>query len=178
MRTRQERDRSSGSPPGAIAQASASATVDNVSLACMHVEPVSQWKGFSPGMTGMRAVYAISLAKRGFTGPRGLFEGPKGLEQIFAQSIQVDWEDRISVPQGPALRFAPDPSVIRTCLRAWTEGRQLSNFAPNSMHRSGLARAEAMKQLDDGIGNTLVSVGGNSAFARANSALRIDIIVG
>ena len=36
--------------------------------------------------------------------------------------------------------------------------------APKTMHRSGLAGAEAMKQLDDGIGNTLVSVCGNSAF--------------
>src|SRR5690348_2416734 len=50
-----------------IANAIAIATVDNVSLACVHAEPVSQWKGFSPGMTGMRAVYAASLAKRGFT---------------------------------------------------------------------------------------------------------------
>ena len=63
------------------------------SLACVHVEPVSQWKGFSPGMTGMRAVYAASLAKRGFTGPNGLFEGPNGLARMFGQSIPVDWED-------------------------------------------------------------------------------------
>ena len=76
-----------------IANAIAIATVDNVSLACVHAEPVSQWKGFSPGMTGMRAVYAASLAKRGFTGPKGLFEGPYGLELMFAQPIIVDWED-------------------------------------------------------------------------------------
>ena len=38
-----------------IANAIAIATVDNVSLACVHVEPVSQWKGFSPGMTGTRS---------------------------------------------------------------------------------------------------------------------------
>jgi 2-methylcitrate dehydratase len=63
-----------------IANAISIATADNVSLACIHVEPVSQWKGFSPGWTGMRAVYAASLAKRGFTGPRGLFEGPEGLK--------------------------------------------------------------------------------------------------
>ena len=75
--------------PNAIAMA----TVDSVSLACVHAEPVSQWKGFSPGITGMRAVYAASLAKRGFTGPKGLFEGPYGLEQMFAQSIPIDWED-------------------------------------------------------------------------------------
>jgi 2-methylcitrate dehydratase len=76
-----------------IANAIAIATVDNISLACVHAEPVSQWKGFSPGMTGMRAVYAASLAKRGFTGPSGLFEGPYGLEQMFAQAIHANWED-------------------------------------------------------------------------------------
>lgn len=76
-----------------LANAVSIATVDNLSLACMHVEPVSQWKGFSPGMTGMRAIYAVSLARRGFTGPRGLFEGPKGLEEALGQSIEVDWDD-------------------------------------------------------------------------------------
>src|SRR5580692_11423918 len=76
-----------------IANAIAIATVDNVSLACVHAEPVSQWKGFSPGMTGMRAVFAASLAKRGFTGPKGLFEGPFGLERMFGQSIGADWDD-------------------------------------------------------------------------------------
>jgi 2-methylcitrate dehydratase len=76
-----------------IANAIAVVTVDNVSLACVHAEPVSQWKGFSPGMTGMRAIYAASLAKRGFEGPSGLFEGPDGLERMFGQPIPVDWED-------------------------------------------------------------------------------------
>src|SRR5205085_8707416 len=76
-----------------IANAIAIATVDNVSLACVHAEPVSQWKGFSPGMTGMRAVYSASLAKRGFTGPSGLFEGPNGLLRMFDQKIDVDWSD-------------------------------------------------------------------------------------
>jgi 2-methylcitrate dehydratase len=82
-----------GLSTGEIANAIAIATVDNVSLACVHAEPVSQWKGFAPGMTGMRAVYAASLAKRGFTGPKGLFEGPYGLELMFAQPISVSWED-------------------------------------------------------------------------------------
>jgi 2-methylcitrate dehydratase len=76
-----------------IAHAISIATVDNISLTCVHGEPVSQWKGFSPGMTGMRAVYSTSLAKRGFTGPSGLFEGPNGLEKMFGQKIDVDWSD-------------------------------------------------------------------------------------
>jgi len=52
-------------------------------------DALSPRKGFSPGMTGMRALYAASVAKRGFTGPSGLFEGPKGLEQMFGQSMGV-----------------------------------------------------------------------------------------
>jgi 2-methylcitrate dehydratase len=81
-----------GLSASAIANAISIATIDNVSLANVHAEPVSQWKGFSPGMTGMRAVYAVSLARRGFTGPKGLFEGPFGLEHMFKQAISVDWE--------------------------------------------------------------------------------------
>src|SRR4051812_17944689 len=69
-----------------IANATAIATVDNISLACVHAEPVSQWKGFSPGMTGMRAIYAASPAKRGFEGPSGLLEGPDGLERVFGST--------------------------------------------------------------------------------------------
>ncbi len=40
------------------------ATVDNISLACVRAEPWSQWKGFSPGMTGMRAIYAARVVSR------------------------------------------------------------------------------------------------------------------
>jgi len=76
-----------------MANAIAIATVDNISLACVHAEPVSQWKGFSPGMTGMRAIYAAGLAKRGFEGPGGLLEGPDGLERMFGQPIHVDWDN-------------------------------------------------------------------------------------
>lgn len=42
---------------GATADAVAAATVDNVSLAAVHAEPVSNWKGISPAITAMRAVY-------------------------------------------------------------------------------------------------------------------------
>src|SRR5580704_9062501 len=92
-----------------IANAIAIATVDNVSLACVHAEPVSQWKGFSPGMTGMRAIYAAGLARRGFEGPRGLFEGPDGLERMFGQPIRADWED-------PSLEIVSQTVLKKYCL--------------------------------------------------------------
>ncbi|HXC94487.1 MAG TPA: hypothetical protein VNU92_02245 [Edaphobacter sp.] len=56
----------------------------------------------------MRAVYAASLAQRGFTGPKGLFEGPYGLELMFAQPIPVNWED-------PSLEVITQTVMKRYC---------------------------------------------------------------
>jgi 2-methylcitrate dehydratase len=97
-----------GLSAGEIANAITIATVDNISLACVHAEPVSQWKGFSPGMTGMRAIYAASLAKRGIDGPRGLFEGPDGLDRMFGQPISADWEN-------PSLEFVTKTVLKKYC---------------------------------------------------------------
>jgi 2-methylcitrate dehydratase len=76
------------------ADAIAIAAADNVSLAAIHSEPVSNWKGLSPGITAQRAVYTTALAQRGVTGPRGIIEGPNGLEQLFDQPIDLRLHDR------------------------------------------------------------------------------------
>ena len=76
------------------ANAIATSTADNVSLAAVHSEPVSNWKGISPAITGMRAVYTTMLAGRGVTGPKSLFEGPNGLVQLFGQPIDFHTADR------------------------------------------------------------------------------------
>jgi 2-methylcitrate dehydratase len=76
------------------ANAIAASAADNVSLATVHAEPVSNWKGISPAMTGMRAVYATMLASRGVTGPRTLFDGPHGLAQLFGQPIDLHTANR------------------------------------------------------------------------------------
>jgi 2-methylcitrate dehydratase len=78
----------------ATSAAISASTVDNISLAAVHTEPVSNWKGISPAITGMRAVYATMLAGRGISGPRTLFEGPNGLERLFGQSIDMHTNDR------------------------------------------------------------------------------------
>lgn len=76
------------------ANAIAAAAADNVSLAGVHAEPVSHWKGISPASTGMRAVYTTMLAARGVTGPKSLFDGPHGLVQLFGQPIDFHTADR------------------------------------------------------------------------------------
>jgi 2-methylcitrate dehydratase len=75
------------------ANAMAIAAADNVSLAAIHSEPVSNWKGISPGITAQRAVYTTQLAQRGITGPPGIFEGPNGLERLFGQTIDMRLDD-------------------------------------------------------------------------------------
>ena len=116
-----------------IANAIAIATVDNVSLACVHAEPVSQWKGFSPGMTGMRAVYAASLAKRGFTGPDGLFEGPNGLERMFAQPIRADWDN-------PSLNIVTQTVMKKYC--SLIHGQPVLEAVLDLKRRNDLAAAD------------------------------------
>jgi 2-methylcitrate dehydratase len=78
-----------GLTAGQTADAMAAAAADNVSLSAVHSEPVSNWKGISPGITAQRAVYVTQLAHRGITGPRGIFEGPNGLQQLFSQQINL-----------------------------------------------------------------------------------------
>lgn len=78
---------------GATADAIAAATVDNVSLAAVHAEPVSSWKGISPAITSMRAVYVTFLAARGITGPKAVFDGPNGLVQLLDQRLDFDIGD-------------------------------------------------------------------------------------
>src|ERR1700743_2766361 len=83
-----------GLDAGQTANAIAASAADNVSLAAVHAEPVSNWKGISPAITGMRAVYTTMLAGRGVTGPRSLFDGPNGLVQLFGQPIDFRTADR------------------------------------------------------------------------------------
>ncbi len=79
---------------GHTASAIAASAVDNISLAAVHAEPVSTWKGISPAITGMRALYTTLLVGRGVSGPRSLLDGPNGLVQLFGQPIDFRTEDR------------------------------------------------------------------------------------
>jgi 2-methylcitrate dehydratase len=129
-----------------IANAIAIATVDNVSLACVHAEPVLQWKGFSPGLTGMRAIYAASLAKRGFEGPSGLFEGPDGLERMFGQSIEADWDD-------PSLEIVSQTVLKKYC--SLIHGQPVLEGVLDLKRGNGLegceCRSRALRYLSGGI---------------------------
>ncbi|MGH9478615.1 MAG: MmgE/PrpD family protein [Terriglobales bacterium] len=142
-----------GLSTGEIANAIAIAAVDNVSLACVHAEPVSQWKGFSPGMTGMRAVYAAALAKRGITGPTGLFEGPYGLEHMFAQPIAADWEN-------PSLDI-----VTRTVMKKYCSlihGQPVLEAVLDLKRRHGLTGAQVERVRCDVFQGAFDFAGGGS----------------
>jgi 2-methylcitrate dehydratase len=76
------------------AAAIAASTADNVSLAAVHTESVSNWKGISPAITGIRAVHTTLLAARVVTGPKALIDGPLGLVQLLEQPIDLRTADR------------------------------------------------------------------------------------
>jgi 2-methylcitrate dehydratase len=125
-----------GLSAGEIANAIAIATVDNISLACVHAEPVSQWKGFSPGMTGMRAIYSASLAKRGFMGPKGLFEGPDGLDRMFGQPIRVDWEN-------PSIEIVSETVLKKYC--SLVHGQPVLEAVLDLKRSNGLVAADVKR---------------------------------
>ena len=108
----------------ANAIAIAIATADNVSLAAIHSEPVSNWKAISPGITAQRAVYATALTHRGITGPRGIFDGPNGLEELFGQSIDFRLDDT-------TLGAVKDTYLKKYCALIHGQGG-LSSFKPNA----------------------------------------------
>lgn len=118
--------------PEQIAHAIAIAAIDNVSLSAVHSEPVSQWKGFSPGITGMRAVYTTGLARLGFTGPLRLFEGPNGLERMFGQEIRIDWAD-------PSLEVVRETVLKKYC--SLIHGQPVLEAVLDLKRRHGIAAA-------------------------------------
>ena len=67
------------------------AGVDAISLAVIRAQPVSQWKGLASSMTALEAMQAVLLARRGITGPREIFEGPKGFHEALGKKVHVDW---------------------------------------------------------------------------------------
>jgi 2-methylcitrate dehydratase len=66
--------------------------VDSVSLAVNRATPISQWKGLASADTACRAVHNSMLAKRGITGPSGVFEGHGGFMETVRKRFEVDWE--------------------------------------------------------------------------------------
>ena len=152
-----------GLSAGEIANAIAIATVDNISLTCIHAEPVSQWKGFSPGMTGMRAVYSASMAKRGFTGPKGLFEGPYGLEQMFGQPISVDWEN-------PSLDIITQTIMKKYC--SLIHGQPVLEAVLDLKRRNGLKAADVEHVRCDVFQGAFEFAGGGSFGSKQHPQLK------
>lgn len=51
---------------------------------------LTEWKGLASANAARNAVYATMLAKNGVTGPRNLFEGQKGWQDVVAGPFEVD----------------------------------------------------------------------------------------
>jgi 2-methylcitrate dehydratase len=65
--------------------------VDSISLAVIRAEPVSQWKGLASAHTAFGSAQAVMLARRGITGPPGVFEGTQGFMEALGQEFAIEW---------------------------------------------------------------------------------------
>ncbi|WP_306054466.1 MmgE/PrpD family protein [Natronococcus wangiae] len=51
---------------------------------------ITEWKGLASANAARNAVYAAMLAKNGVMGPRGLFEGQKGWQDVVTGPFEID----------------------------------------------------------------------------------------
>jgi 2-methylcitrate dehydratase len=141
------------------ANAIATAAADNVSLAAIHSEPVSNWKGISPGITAQRAVYTTALAQRGITGPHGLFEGPNGLQQLFAQRIDLRLDD-------PALDVVNHTYLKKYC--SLIHGQAAIETVLALAHEHGIDHSD-IESVDAEVFQTAYDIAGGGAFGDKDS---------
>ncbi len=65
--------------PAAMVHALGLAGVCNIATRQTRTGQISMWKACAASNACRNAVYAVNLARRGFTGPNEIFEGPKGV---------------------------------------------------------------------------------------------------
>jgi len=50
-----------------------------------------EWKGFASSLDALNCTNIVLLAEQGMTGPIAIFEGPKGVEDVFGMKLDYDW---------------------------------------------------------------------------------------
>ena len=50
-----------------------------------------EWKGFASSLDALDCTNIVLLAEQGMTGPISIFEGPKGVEDVFGMKLDYDW---------------------------------------------------------------------------------------
>jgi len=50
-----------------------------------------EWKGFASSLDALDCTNIVLLAEQGMTGPIAMFEGPKGVEDVFGMKLSYDW---------------------------------------------------------------------------------------
>lgn len=119
----------------------------------------SETKRFHPGWAAHGGVIAADFARRGFTGPRTIFEGPHGLFDAFLAGEQVDrarlvrglgeeWETtRIAIKPYPACHFvhAFMDAAVRLAVKAGDVEEVRCAIAPEAAGIVCEPRAERLR---------------------------------
>jgi 2-methylcitrate dehydratase len=52
-----------------------------------------EWKGFASSLDALDCTNILFLAQQGLTGPIAIFEGPKGVKDVFDMELKYDWNN-------------------------------------------------------------------------------------
>ena len=95
---------------------------------------LSNWKGLAAPFAGSAALEATLLARRGITGPLGVFEGNKGFFDTVAGPFSIDWEredlERITAT---ILKKFDAEIHSQTAIQAALDLKQRAGFTPQEI---------------------------------------------
>jgi len=95
-----------------------------------------EWKGFASSFDALNAINFSLLAKQGMTGPLALFEGPKGMADIFNMKLKYDWtKDRFELIQKCVLKSYNAEVHTQTAIECMLDIRRSNKFSPAEIER-------------------------------------------
>ena len=140
-----------GMEPEQTANAIAICGAEHNALAVIRAVPISQWKGLASSQTAMGCVHATFLARRGITGPLGVFEGPKGFVNAIGEPVDVEWtNENLEIVTQTLLKSYNSEVHTQPAVHCMRELCQAQPFAADDVARVELETFEVAYNITGG----------------------------
>lgn len=109
-------------------------------LAVSRASYTYEWKGFASSLDALDCVNIALLAREGLTGPIALFEGPKGIAEVFGMKLDYDWSrETFELIQKCVLKTFNAEVHSQATLEALQELRQHKDFSIDNIESIDIA---------------------------------------
>ncbi|MBV9852632.1 MAG: MmgE/PrpD family protein [Armatimonadetes bacterium] len=120
-------------------------------LAVIRAVPISQWKGLASSQTALGCVHATFLARRGVTGPLGVFEGPKGFQNAIGEPVDVEWtKEDLEIVTQTLLKSYNSEVHTQPAIQCLLELREAQPFTAGEVARIELETFEVAYNITGG----------------------------